>query len=82
MTDQMLPGSYDYRLVVLSVLIAIPYLSYTALDRRGTGHRFAALDPPRLAYRRRHRARVMEKLNLRTVSDLAHFAIRNKIVQL
>jgi NO-binding membrane sensor protein with MHYT domain len=34
MTDQTLPGSYDYRLVVLSVLIAI-LASYTALDLAG-----------------------------------------------
>jgi len=34
MTDQTLPGSYDYRLVFLSVLIAI-LASYTALDLAG-----------------------------------------------
>jgi NO-binding membrane sensor protein with MHYT domain len=34
MTDQTLPGSYDYGLVVLSVLIAI-LASYTALDLGG-----------------------------------------------
>lgn len=34
MTDQTLLGSYDYRLVVLSVLIAI-LASYTALNLAG-----------------------------------------------
>lgn len=34
MTDQTLLGSYDHRLVILSVLIAI-LASYTALDLAG-----------------------------------------------
>ena len=28
-----------------------------------------------------HRARIMDKLHLRTLSDLVHFAIRHKIVE-
>jgi FixJ family two-component response regulator len=29
-----------------------------------------------------HRASIMHKLNLRTLSDLVHFAIRNKIIDI
>ena len=47
MTDQTLLGSYDYRLVVLSVLIAI-LASYTALDL--AGRVTASRGWPRLAW--------------------------------
>ena len=47
MTDQTLLGSYDYRLVVLSVLIAI-LASYTALDL--AGRVTASWGWPRLAW--------------------------------